>query len=284
MVAWNGILLLLSGLGVVLAQTQYLSGEYTNGTNQSMDDVYESPDPSMEPSMEPSMDPSMAPIIEVYESPSMAPTIQEYSMSPTIFNETSNITHYTISNSTDTSTLFPSISPTASVHGNTKSAQYTMLSKKAFVIGAFALTILGGSFVVIYFYELCRPKNKMLQTSSQLSMNADAEWSSVKNERNNSVGDIESLEQSTDVTKLLDRSDSVVFNITGTDSAKYRTGHSRSNSKTGLLSENCMFGKGGATSQATTPNHSRTNSVTVPISLENDLLVPNPPSNKFYKR
>ncbi len=299
MIAANGILLILLGLGVVLTKAQYQIREYTNNSYQGMDegasDVYESPsmDPSMDPSMapevyeSPTIDPSMTPTIEVYESPSMdpstAPTIQEYSTSPTILNETSNVTNYNISDSTDASTSFPSVSPTASVNGSTKSIYHTMLTRKAFIIGAFALTVLGGSFVVVYFYELCRP-NKMLQTSFQSSMNGDAEWSSIKNEVSNSVGDIESLEQTTDVTKLLARSDSIVFNITDADSAKYRTGHSRTNSNTALLSENFKFGNGtpnsSATTQAMTPNHSRKNSITNPMSLENDLIVPNPSTKR----
>ena len=279
MIAVNGMLLILLGLGVVLTQAQYQSREYTNNTYMDEDpsDVYE---PSMTPSDV--YEPSMTPTIEVYESPSMdpsmVPTIQEYSISPTILNETSKVINYNISDSTDASTSFPSASPTASVNGSTKSTYPTMLTRKAFIIGAFALTLLGGSFVVVYFYELCRP-NKMLQTSFQTSINGDAEWSSIKNEVSNSVGDIESLEQSTDVTKLLARSDSVVFNITGTDSAKYRTGHSRTNSKTGLLSENGTANSS-ATTQAMTPNHSRKNSVTNPMSLENDLIVPNPSTKR----
>ncbi len=246
-------------VGIIAAHAQV--EEYTNTT-----------------SFDGSDSPSMAPTTEVYhsEAPSMAPTFDVYhseapSMAPTIVNETAKVVEY---NTSEISTLSPSAAPTVSSESDVKNAQHTMLTRKSFIIGAFALTVIGGSFVVVYFYELCRP-NKMLQTHFQTSANSEGEWSSMKNEANRSTTDIESLERTTDVTKLLANSDSVVFDTTGMDSSKYRSGHSRSDSKTGLLAENNKFATSKASSAATTPNHSRKNSVVNPMSLDNDLVVPN---------
>jgi hypothetical protein len=114
-----------------------------------------------------------------------------------------------------------------------------------------------------------------VQTQFQTSAHSEGEWSSMKNEANCSNVDLESLEPTTDVTKLLANSDSVVFDKIGMDSSKYRSGHSRSDSKTGLLAENIKFATSKASSASTTPNHSRKNSVVNPMSLDNDLVVPN---------
>ena len=252
--------LLLFLVGVIAAHAQV--EEYTNTT-----------------SLDGSESPSMAPTTEVYhsEAPSMAPSFDMYhseapSMAPTIVNETAKVVEYNTSDIN--STLSPSAAPTVFSDSDVKNAQHTMLTRKSFIIGAFALTVIGGSFVVVYFYELCRP-NKMLQTQFQTSAHSEGEWSSMKNEANRSNVDLESLEPTTDVTKLLANSDSVVFDTIGMDSSKYRSGHSRSDSKTGLLAENIKFATSKASSASTTPNHSRKNSVVNPMSLDNDLVVPN---------